>query len=450
MYTNDPKLRHHDQCRLLLLYGNSVLVEVLHDKPSLQLPRISIPSRVRPTERLQLSAQCRWSMKIFVIDFLEAARDYPPCAVAEVLSYEIDSCLVGIELEELDLCELKTQEKVAVHEIINGHSRSRGPFCRTGWLLETINWARSAVEPKSELTGEFRQFNATGHFSLIRFSSINGPACWLKATGEPNRHEYPLTERLSQLCPEGLPPRIAGRSDWNAWLMEDAGEPCVVWDRQKLERATQTLAIIQQKTIGHTNELLVAGGYDLRISGIRLHIRSLFAYLDEIMPRQTSTRSPLIDAGRLSEMESMVSDACGCMENLGIPNTVVHHDLNKENVLFEGARCVLTDWCEAGVGNPILSCQSLWSHQEAAAREWLPSLHWTAKQGWIDYLSEKQIDTALTLAPLLSMLICLYGRGTWLHSPLQNHPSILGYKRTIARRMDRACRDPRLVEALCR
>jgi hypothetical protein len=105
-------------------------------------------------------------------------------------------------------------------------------------------------------------------------------------------------------------------------LTEDAGEPCVAWDFQRLEKATQTLATIQQKTVAHASELLVAGGYDLRIRNLGLHIGDLFAYLAEIMPRQTSHRSPRIDAGRLSEMENIVTDACGCMDNLGISNAV--------------------------------------------------------------------------------------------------------------------------------
>lgn len=311
MQRGDQRTPYVDvEFRLLVLNDGLIMAEVSRDRPFLRVPRISIPSRARPSEQLQLIAQRRWSIRIFVIDFLVPNGNDSPCAVAEILSGQFDSGLVAIKLEELGPSELQIQEKVTVREVIEGHSRSRGPFCRTGWLLEATGWVRTAIESKSELTGEFRQFNATGYFSLIRFSANHGLSYWLKATGEPNRHEYSLTERLAQLCPEGLPRRVAGRRDWNAWLMEDAGEPCVVWDLERIEKATRILAIIQQETIAHTNELLVAGGQDLRIRGLRLHIGSLFAYLAEIMPRQVSPRSPSINAGRLAEMERILADAC--------------------------------------------------------------------------------------------------------------------------------------------
>ena len=76
--------------------------------------------------------------------------------------------------------------------------------------------------PSSTLS--IRQFSAGGTFALIRFDFHSGATFWMKATGEPNRHEFCVTRKLAQVCPEFLPPRIAEREDWNAWLMEDASE----------------------------------------------------------------------------------------------------------------------------------------------------------------------------------------------------------------------------------
>jgi hypothetical protein len=42
---------------------------------------------------------------------------------------------------------------------------------------------------------------------------------------------------LAELCPEFLPHRIAEREDWNAWLMEDAGQPVQSWTLTALEQA---------------------------------------------------------------------------------------------------------------------------------------------------------------------------------------------------------------------
>lgn len=438
----------HLEIRLVLLSINKFTITAMRHNDGFQLPRISIPTWARPAEQLQLAAQQLWSMIVCTIDFLPQDDCVSPCAIADILSDGFDSDLVRVQLGDLDQDELSKKERIVLHELIVGHTGSRGPLSHVGWLREATDWVRSVIPANHELTGDFRQLNATGYFSLIRFSASRGPAYWLKATGGPNRHEYQLTETLAQLCPECLPPRIAGRSEWNAWISEEAGAPCCEWTPPRLEQATRTLASIQLKALAQSDELLLAGGLDLRIINFRRQVEALFGYLTEAMLRQASTRSPRLDASRLAEIKDLLTRACARMEDLNIPNSVVHHDLNKENVLFENTRCVLTDWCEAGVGNPILSCQALWSNKEAAAPEWLPQLHAIAEQCWTEVLSKKQINTALALAPLLTLLVNLYGRGTWLQSPGQIHPSLESYKRTLVRRMDQACRDPKLLEAL--
>jgi len=51
--------------------------------------------------------------------------------------------------------------------------------------------------------------------------------------------------------------------------------------------------------------------------------------------------------------------------------------------------------------------------------------------------------------PILAAASTLYGRGDWLHSPRRNDPRRQSYARSLARHMDRAAREPRLLEALC-
>jgi hypothetical protein len=202
------------EVRLVLLHPTYARIAVLGNKDSFKLPLISISLQARPTEQLQLQIQRLWSMSVCVIDFLLLDHDQSCCAILEILSSGTPSELAAISLSELSQDQLRDSKKEIVREIALGRSGCRGPFSRCGWFHEARDWVSKVIEPKSKLTGEFRQFNAAGHFSLIRFSTTDGVACWLKATGEPNRHEYHFTERLAQLCPEGLPRRIAARSDW--------------------------------------------------------------------------------------------------------------------------------------------------------------------------------------------------------------------------------------------
>ena len=51
--------------------------------------------------------------------------------------------------------------------------------------------------------------------------------------------------------------------------------------------------------------------------------------------------------------------------------------------------------------------------------------------------------------PILAAASTLYGRGDWLTSPRRDDQCRQSYARSLARHMDRAAREPSLVEALC-
>lgn len=313
-----------------------------------------------------------------------------------------------------------------------------------------MEWMRREVGHEVDFTGEQRQYNAGGGFALIRFDTRKGPAYWLKATGDPNRHEFHITEKLAELCPEFMPQRIAARADWNAWLMEDAGCPLDLWTLTALEQAVYSMAMLQQRTIGRSNAFLAAGAFDQRLCVLRAHLAELFEYLDEAMARQTSTKVQPIEKRRLWEMARILQDACFRMEALGIPDTIVHNDINSGNILFNGRHCVFTDWCETAVGNPFLTFQHLCLLQpDDGEGDWIPRLRKSYAQCWLDRLSPHQIDLALMLARLLAVLSHLYGRGAWLRSSQRNERRVESYARALARHMDRAAQDPQLLEALC-
>ena len=108
-----------------------------------------------------------------------------------------------------------------LHLSIDGESS--GPFAEPGWLSELLGWTEAQIHPLGlRITGGFRQLNASSAFSLIRIET-SGPAMWFKATGEPNRHELPVTCSLACLFPEFVPAIHAIHSTWNGWLSEEVG-----------------------------------------------------------------------------------------------------------------------------------------------------------------------------------------------------------------------------------
>lgn len=448
MPTYDTALEQNEY-RLVLVKAGSHAIWAERNGNALRLPRVAIPRCLRQAEQLQQTVKQVWRLRNIVLDFLPGSKCSPACAVVEIVSPESPPGLIPACIDEIPTEEMNCQERVVVEGIVTGAVDGRGPFSRIGWIEEAMEWLRFETADTAAFTGEFRQYNAGGSFALIRFAADSGPAYWLKATGDPNRHEFHIVAKLADLCPEFLPRRIAAREDWNAWLMEDAGQPLDSWTKPALELAVCSLAELQKRTLDRTNDLMASGFFDQRIGTLRASLPDLVAYLDEAMTRQISTKVPRLEKRRLSQLASLLDNACSRMEDLGIPDTVVHDDINSGNILFSGQHCVFTDWCEAGVGNPFLTFQHLCLLQPGNGEDWNPRLREAYKQCWLEYLTASQIERAFLLMPLLAILSYLYGHGTWLHTEQRYEPHVESYARSLARHLDRAAGDSQVLEVLC-
>jgi len=400
-------------------------------------------------EQLQEAIETTWNIRVIILDVLPAKHGSLSCAVAEIVSPNSHFHLTATVMDQIPDEELSIDERQAIEAILANDGCPPGPFSHLGWIKPAIEWLRSEVGHDVAFTEDIRQYNASGRFALVRFRSQGGPVFWLKATGEPNVHEFHVTRQLAALCTEFVPAQIAAREDWNAWLMADAGEPFDSLDLPALEQAVFSMAGLQKRTLEWTSQFLAAGAFDQRIGTLQTHLPELMDYLREAMARQTSTKVPQLDKQRIGELQTALRNACFRMESLEIPDTLVHNDVNPGNILFKGTRCAFTDWCESGVGNPFLGFEYLCLLQPSGREDWRPRLAEVYRQCWLDCLGVSRVDDAFALAPLLAMLSNLYGRGTWLHTPRRNAPHIESYARSLARHMDRLVQDPRLQEALC-
>lgn len=446
MRVHAPKKDFH-QCRLVLLQAGSILART--DDGRLQLPSVTIPQHARLADELQKAVQQIWHVTAIILTDLPNATNGIRTAVVQVCSNEACDGMTPAKLNDIDEAELRPEARGLVERILAGVQEPGQPFLRLGWEEEAKAWLQSEVGLKASSKLNLRQFNASGSFSLVKFATEDGATFWMKATGDPNRHEFHVTRRLAELCPDFLPPQIAERKDWNAWLMADAGLPRTSWSLPDLRQAVCSMAAMQKRTLGRVHELLATGASDFRLGTLRDHIPDLFNYLDGAMLKQVSTKVPRIERVRLREMEIMLGDCCLRMEVLGIPDTLLHNDINSGNILFKGERCVFTDWCEAGVGNPFLSFQLLSLLQPRGGDDWTAELRSSYTYCWIDSFDTSKAEQAYVLAPPLAILAYLYGRGSWLHSSRRYEPEFEGYARALARHLDRALQDPKLSEILC-
>jgi hypothetical protein len=423
--------------------------------PIHQLPRIRVPRWTRGAESLAEALQVKWAVRVIVIDFLTGAGELPECAVVEVRSRDWNFALAGlrpVKVGDINEQALTAIERLAVMSIIAGKTQDRGPFSRVGWIEEAQEWIRDNVgDHRVEFSEDVRRYNAGGSFALVRFGTLQGPAYWLKATSAPNEHELAVTRTVAFCCPDYVPPLIAVRTDWNAWVTEEVGQPLSdVLSLHALEQSAHCLAELQITSRNHIDELLASGCFDQRLPTLRTYLPELIRYLEGAMARQTSPNVPPLSAAQLYALGALLEKACSLMVSMGIPDTLAHNDMNLRNILFDGGRSVFIDWSEALVSHPFLTFHHLWVQAVEAdpSQSWASRIKAIYKAHWMRILSEPQIDRALALCPPIAIASFLCGRDLSFISPQRRVDRAQSYARSLARHMDRAVQASEFLEAL--
>jgi hypothetical protein len=316
------------------------------------------------------------------------------------------------------------------------------PFVKRGWFAELRNWAAKIICPLGlELTGRFRQYNASHSFSLIRFET-SGPAVWFKAVGEPNRREFPITLKLTELFPTFTSEILGAKPEWNGWLSREAVGTSLGDTKQIAlwERAARDLARLQLESIPSSEAIFDSGAHDLRPAALMASVDPFFDLLAQLMDEQTKIPPPALSRQELSLLKLRIQDSLALLEELRILNTLGHLDLNPWNIIVLADRSVFIDWAEAYVGHPFFSSQYFleqFRRTDFASAELESRLMEAYKEPWQNVLSAELVDEALTLAPLAAVFACAAGAGAWRDRRRLQDQSLGGYFRSLARRMNR-------------
>jgi hypothetical protein len=443
---------------LVLLLPDSCAILVRKGGDANLLPCVSIPQRVRPAQELRKASHDRWGIHVLVLDFLPAKGTSRACAILEVLIAPTESGWKTVLLEQLAPCELTDEQHCTAAQIVSGEGPS--PFSRIGWIDEALGWLETATGDTVISKLGIAQYNAGGHFSLIRLHTESGGSYWLKATGEPNTHEMPVTILLSKLCGTYLPKLIATKPAWNAWLMMEEAKSFketpldTELHYQRLEHAVISMAELQIGTVGQKTNLLSAGAFDQGVDQLLEHSRALFDYLEQAFSLQTSTKAPRLEKERIRKVREIFADVCHHLLDLDLPETIVHGDLNSGNILTGAGCCQFIDWSEAYVGSPLISLQHLLlldRTEDSQRGSLFDHPLWNRyRTSWLTVCSPSTLDAALPCTPLLAVVSSLFGRGDWLHSARRDSAHHQKYARNLARHMDRAAGSPELLEVLKR
>ena len=321
-------------------------------------------------------------------------------------------------------------------------SRMEGRFAKPGWLREMCTWIAQQIEPmKIRLTGNFLQLNASSSFSLMRFETT-GPAVWSKAVGKPNTHEFNIVSILAALFPEYLPPIVAVRPEWNAWLTTeaegtspDADSNFSVW-----RTIAARLPELQIASLHETPRLMAAGCRDVRVPSLLNCADEFFAIMAELMKQQTKTPPSILTSTQLFRLKEQIKESLCLLAATGIPDALNHLDFNPGNIFVSGDRCIFIDWAEAAIGHPFLTFEYMLEHlirlrpSHADRREELVS---TYTSQWERFAPPSAVSNSLALASLIAVFAYAVSTGTWREPETFTRPRVAGYFRSLVRRMKR-------------
>ena len=322
------------------------------------------------------------------------------------------------------------------------------PFANVGWFESLADWVRETAEAHG-LTwdGTFEQLHAAPSFSLVRF--VTSPyALWFKAVGEPNTHEFQISQSLAALLPDYVPPIIAVRPECNGWLTKEAvGETLdAVHDEAAWLKAANTLAELQIASVPHVEKLEAAKARPLH---------SLFSETSQKKFTSAATklfsgsgqrvRDPIAD--HFAEIASHARRVLERITELKIPNTLGHLDMNAGNVLVSEEKCTYLDWAEACVGFPFLTFEYLLQgfrrvfgrespHEPAVVKKYISS--------WENLLPAGAVEEAWEHSSFLALFAYTARCSSVSGADLTDAPHLGKYVRSLLRKLNVEYRNSRM------
>lgn len=441
--------------RLIILRRDGSEILISSSGSGWSLPCVQVSPRKRIAQQLVTELNGEWGLQaycLFLPSFLTPDRNAQPgnYAVLESIKHNGEApkgtCWMPCKASVCQLTQ-SIEDNDAIKESLReldsyANQSKAGPFGKPGWLRDLFIWAQEQLSPLGlRVNGNFQQFNASPTFSLIRLET-NGPAAWFKATGEPNRHELPITVSLTRLFPRDLPAILGVHPSWNGWLSEEVSDAALdqftelsVW-----ERVANDLAELQIASIGKDAELLGAGCKDLRLPILGDLIDPFFTRMAEFMAAQQKQIPPPLTTSQLSFVANQLKESCSLLHDLRFPHTLGHIDFNPGNVLISAARSVFLDWAEGCVTHPLVTSEYLLEHarrshiHDAAATERITTAY---LRPWQAFLSPDDLARGMTVSSLVAVFVYALAGNSWCSPDTLHNSRRSGYLRSLTRRMYR-------------
>lgn len=449
-----PKLLETTTFKLIVARHRNSEVLLVRNGQHFILPNVNIPKWTRVAPEITNSVLQTYGLRTVALFHPEAqsAKEngdryavlepkdsswQPSADLTWVLRNELRNHLCSAEAEILEgaLADADAYNDGALH----------GPFARAGWLDDLVSWAQKLLDPYGlTITGGFRQLNCGTSFSLLRLETT-GPAVWFKAVGEPNLREFPITMALAEHFPSYVPTLIATQPSWHGWLTFEA-EGSILDDTCDLatwKNATRTLAALQIESVTKTSALLDAGCRRVGVAALVSQIDPFFDVMAQLMARQTKIPPHVLNSEELRALARQLKQACACLAESELPETLGHMDFNPGNIIASPSGCVFLDWAEAYVGHPFFTFEYLREHlgrNHPGQETWKSEVTSCYLKPWASLNSSEQASRAIEITPLLAVLAYALSNNAWRDQETLQDSGLAAYFRSLTRRMQREVR----------
>jgi hypothetical protein len=437
-------------CRVIVLQQDRSSVLLARAQGGFVLPSVEIPRCQRVAENLTAAMKSKWRREVVClfalrVRTLENDSSRANYQVAEGANgtgtHDSRTAWAPISALRQDRFE-DPEDYLSIRECLNQCDRyqpdDRTPFARKNWFQELRGWVEEVIHPMGlALTGRFTQLNASPSFSLIRFET-DRTAIWFKAVGEPNRREFKITVQLAQQFPQHVAKVLAIRPDWNGWLSPEIEGISLAETREvgRWETSAADLARLQVESIGKVRPVEQLGARDFRVPTLTDRVTPFLELVDRLREQPAKVAPPVLSQKELFILGERVQKALYRLDEIRVPATLGHLDLNPGNIIFCQTGCVFLDWAEAYVGSPFLSFQYLLEHFRrtvGSEPEDAQSLQASYAAVWKEVISEDEVAEALELAPLVAVF-------AYAAADIWTQPDKLGggaYLWSLTRRMQR-------------
>ena len=146
-------------------------------------------------------------------------------------------------------------------------------------------------------------------------------------------------------------------------------------------------------------------------------------------------RLPQLARRELEDLREATEEACDHLDAIGMPDTLIHNDLQLENVIPSMTRCYFIDWDQAGIGNPFLALEQLRVQLPESETGSLVSGY---RSRWARVLRPEAMDAGLALiAPIaIAVQLCSYMASLRVDATLRTLE--LRHLRSLTRQLHRA------------